>query len=147
MIISSSAPVTWIREPEDIRISLGSPVDINCQAEGVPPPIVVLSRKTSSTSLELSRGIKRANHELKSITNQDSGSYSCEATSHVGHLIKDFLVVVQGQSFNWMSRDWLIVFLEKCFRIGSHYIAIKYSYGSYYSFFPFFDGKRSRPKS
>ena len=60
-----------------LRIYLGSPVDINCQAEGVPPPIVVLSRKTSSTSLELSRdkdsSISVLSMEFKSNTRFTSG--------------------------------------------------------------------------
>jgi hypothetical protein len=95
-----TAPVSWKIQPQDIKSSVGQKIDIRCEAEGIPDPTVIISKKSPSTVVlnEVSRGIKSVVLRLDSLSYNDSGSYSCQAWNQGSAKIsRDFVVYVSGQ--------------------------------------------------
>jgi hypothetical protein len=95
-----TAPVSWKIEPQDTKTSVGQRIDIKCEAEGIPEPTVIVSKKASSSSVlsEVSRGTKSVVLGIDSVSYNDSGSYSCQAWNQGSSKIsKDFVIHVSGQ--------------------------------------------------
>ena len=122
----SPAPVTWIEEPQDVKISGNAVHVVRCSAKGNPRPkiiwkkisgqflitinlilIIVLNSGGSKQLLSTSQELK-----LNQMKKEDSSEYECTAENGVGpSLTKRISVSVTGrvwhiQNFRFFSSFW-----------------------------------------
>jgi len=94
-IIETRAPplVSIPEKPEEgvIILSLGDPLSLTCQGEGDPVPSLRWSRRNSL--LPQSPNGRAGRLEIDSVSENDAGSYECEATNGFGHPAKDSVLV------------------------------------------------------
>jgi hypothetical protein len=89
----------WIREPTDVWIVEGSSHSITCEADGLPLPVVILSRVNRDRRLEVSRGIKTTSFNISADMSRDreTSSFVCETSSEGAKLEKEFKIFRHGQ--------------------------------------------------
>ncbi|XP_078371094.1 uncharacterized protein LOC144654736 [Oculina patagonica] len=74
----------------NVTVRTGEDLDLNCQASGVPDPIV--------TWIRLGRVIKNQTLYFKRVTASDSGLYLCKANNQAGEDSKEIIVTVSDNN-------------------------------------------------
>ncbi|GFU20643.1 down syndrome cell adhesion molecule-like protein 1 [Nephila pilipes] len=101
--LTVTAPPQWLKEPKDSVSQEGESLIIECQASGVPSPIV---KWTSSNSKEtipkdpmsVVRASETGSLIISKVEASMHGSYTCEADNGFGEpLKKEILISVRGE--------------------------------------------------
>lgn len=65
----------WVKKPENLEVSVGKPVKIPCEAEGLPRPAIKWKKLGDKEE-----GLN-SNLQFSAITQQDAGYYECTASN------------------------------------------------------------------
>ena len=102
-------PPQWVFEPQNVSTLLGSPLIVNCKADGFPPPSVNWLRSRGRSANNYQPLIAGLDGRLTILPNdtlwtasaepQDEGHYLCRANNSIGSgLSKVIYVSVNGKN-------------------------------------------------
>lgn len=108
-----SVPLKWLKEPTNVKVSVGKSIKIACTAQGNPAPVIKWRRLNSNQLSEINKnavGTYDSNQQynvlssfhlpelqFNSISNQDSGMYECSANNGNEDISKVIQVEVVGK--------------------------------------------------
>ncbi|XP_022236208.1 Down syndrome cell adhesion molecule-like protein 1 homolog isoform X2 [Limulus polyphemus] len=91
------APPTWIKKPINQEVFLGEPIVLECQVHGHPTPQITWTRLKDETPLSTSAGkflfSNDGKLQIPKSSEDDEGSYKCEATNGVGKVLTSIVQV------------------------------------------------------
>jgi len=101
MCLCCTVPPTLQRDDDEYTVIVNSPVQMSCEADGLPLPVVTwyhdgaeLAEDTTSTGRVMPSGALR----IDRVTANDSGLYECRATNDVGTASRVVMLSVHGSS-------------------------------------------------
>ena len=105
MFLCYAVPPTVRRDKDEHTVIVNSPVQMSCEANGLPPPVITWyqngvelvqnrTRSVESTAHVLSNGALRIDRVIVN----DSGVYECLATNDAGTASRIVTLNVQGSS-------------------------------------------------
>ncbi|XP_034027935.1 neural cell adhesion molecule L1.1-like isoform X2 [Thalassophryne amazonica] len=98
-IVTVEAAPYWLKEPQNLRYAPGETVRMNCQAEGIPKPIITWSingQPLTEVDDDPRRNVSGGVLILRDVTFGDTAVYQCEATNkHGSILLNTYLHVIE----------------------------------------------------
>ncbi|KAM3872144.1 neural cell adhesion molecule L1.1-like [Diretmus argenteus] len=98
-IVTVEAEPYWVKEPQNLMYAPGETVRLDCQADGIPAPIITWSingQPIAEVDEELRRSVSGGVLILKDAKFSDTAVYQCEATNKHGQiLINVFIYVIE----------------------------------------------------
>ncbi|XP_046679186.1 Down syndrome cell adhesion molecule-like protein Dscam2 isoform X3 [Homalodisca vitripennis] len=113
-------PPRWVVEPGDVSVERNRHVTINCQAQGVPQPVVTWKKATGSKSGEYeeirervyTRLLGNGSLLLQNVKEDREGFYLCQATNGIGNGIGK-VVQLKVNSSPYFSAPSRVVTVKK----------------------------------
>ncbi|KAM9350460.1 neural cell adhesion molecule L1.1-like [Symphorus nematophorus] len=97
--VSVEASPYWVKEPQNLLYSPGETVRLDCQAEGIPTPVVIWSingQKLADVDEDPRRTVTGGVLKLRDVEFADTAVYQCEAINkHGSILLNTYLYVVE----------------------------------------------------
>ncbi|XP_046679214.1 Down syndrome cell adhesion molecule-like protein Dscam2 isoform X7 [Homalodisca vitripennis] len=115
-----NVPPRWVVEPGDVSVERNRHVTINCQAQGVPQPVVTWKKATGSKSGEYeeirervyTRLLGNGSLLLQNVKEDREGFYLCQATNGIGNGIGK-VVQLKVNSSPYFSAPSRVVTVKK----------------------------------
>ncbi|XP_070824418.1 neural cell adhesion molecule L1.1-like isoform X1 [Chaetodon trifascialis] len=97
--VTVEASPYWVKEPQNLLYAPGETVRLDCQAEGIPTPIITWSingQAVTEVDADPRRSVSGGVLILRDVEFADTAIYQCEATNkHGSILINTYLYVVE----------------------------------------------------
>uniref|UniRef100_A0A667Z8W9 Heparan sulfate proteoglycan 2 n=1 Tax=Myripristis murdjan TaxID=586833 RepID=A0A667Z8W9_9TELE len=97
-LIVREAPVATVTPLGPVRVRVGEPINLECQASGEPRPSVTWHRLDSTRKTMLSSPVPMESNAILVARPEDSGTYVCTARNNEGTSENRVEVIVEGNS-------------------------------------------------